>query len=181
MSSSDDRHTDIPDPTEEPLKAAYWMLHTVRCDMDGDLYDGHEEVREWASSIEWAYTAVAEHEDFCRDCLMDHDWCDGPDGERVSGEPFGGLCGECCITQSKEVLAERDRLIERLAALEHRQWIHWTKGLAEREDPPDELIKRWEQNWRPYEDLDEETKDHDRKWAEQVVEILVDEGLLDEV
>lgn len=40
-----------------------------------------------------------------RECLMGHDWCDGPDGERVSGEAFGGLCGECCIKQSKEALA----------------------------------------------------------------------------
>ena len=32
-----------------------------------------------------------------RDCLMAHDWCDGPDGETVDGEAFGGLCGSCHI------------------------------------------------------------------------------------
>ena len=37
-----------------------------------------------------------------RSCLMGHDWCDGPDGETVDGEAFGGLCGECHIKQSRE-------------------------------------------------------------------------------
>ena len=55
---------DLPDPRDDPLEAAYAMLHHVRDEMSGDLYDEHEEVRDWAMSIEWAYTAVAEHEDF---------------------------------------------------------------------------------------------------------------------
>lgn len=66
---SDDNSTmesnhEVPDPTEEPLKAAFWMLQNVRDDMSGELYDEHEEVRDWAMNIEWAYSAVAEHEDF---------------------------------------------------------------------------------------------------------------------
>lgn len=51
---------DIPNPTEEPLEAAYQMLHDIRDRMSGDLYEEHEEVREWAVDIEWAYTAVNE-------------------------------------------------------------------------------------------------------------------------
>jgi len=41
-----------------------------------------------------------------RDCLMSHDWCDGPDGETVDGEPFGGLCGDCYIKRSRETGTE---------------------------------------------------------------------------
>ena len=55
---------DMPNAMEEPLLAAYLMLHKVRGDMNGDLYDEHEEVREWAMDVEWAYTAIDEHEDF---------------------------------------------------------------------------------------------------------------------
>ena len=40
--------------------------------------------------------------DIDRDCLMCHEWCDGPDGEMESGVAFGGLCGECCILKMKE-------------------------------------------------------------------------------
>ena len=63
-------------------------------------------------------------------------------------------------------------LLEELAALEHRQWMHWTENLVAREDLPDHLIERWEPNWIDYENLPEETKEHDRKWAKQVIEIL---------
>lgn len=43
-----------------------------------------------------------------RDCLMDHEWCDGPDGELESGHPFGGLCGDCCIKKSREMNNDDD-------------------------------------------------------------------------
>lgn len=67
-----------------------------------------------------------------------------------------------------------DALREELAALEHRQWVEWSKSLAESEDLSDERVERWEEFWCPYDDLDEETKDHDRKWADEVLEILDD-------
>lgn len=59
------------------------------------------------------------------------------------------------------------KLLEELAALEHRQWVYWTQELTKREDLPDHLIERWEENWVPYDELDEGTKDHDRKWAQR--------------
>lgn len=48
------------DPVEDPVKAADEMLHQTRDNMSGELYDEHEEVREWAMNIEWAYTALNE-------------------------------------------------------------------------------------------------------------------------
>lgn len=67
-----------------------------------------------------------------------------------------------------------DELREELAALEHEQWRYWTENLALREweNLPHELVERWKENWVPYEELDEETKEHDRKWADRVLEVV---------
>lgn len=51
---------EVPDPKEEPVEAAYNHLRNLRDEMSGELYDEHEEVREWAMDVEWAYTAVNE-------------------------------------------------------------------------------------------------------------------------
>ncbi len=81
-----------------------------------------------------------------------------------------------CSCSATRVEREEQELFEQLAALEHRQWVHWTQNLAEREDLPDHLIERWEANWCPYDELDEETKKHDRRWAAEVVEIIEGEN-----
>ncbi len=62
-------------------------------------------------------------------------------------------------------------LRERLAALEHDQWIEWSRTVAEQGLTPERLA-RWAGYWVPYADLDEPTKDHDRKWADKVLAIL---------
>ena len=82
----------------------------------------------------------------------------------------------------------RKELIEKLANLEHKQWMHWSKDLAEQlisEDPYHNKFKigsrfllkltKWrEKYWKPYEDLTEEAKDKDREWAEKVLKIVED-------
>jgi len=68
-------------------------------------------------------------------------------------------------------------LREELAALEHEQWLSWCKQVADEEDISEERIERWRQYWVPYEELEEGVKDHDRKWADHVLEILEDRGL----
>lgn len=70
-------------------------------------------------------------------------------------------------------------LREELAELEHRQWMHWSQHVAENNDIPDSLHEKWNGNWEPYDALDEETKDHDRKWADKVLDILEERGLLE--
>lgn len=67
-----------------------------------------------------------------------------------------------------------NELLEELAALEHRQWIYWSKHVAENNDIPDDLREKWERSWIPYEELDEETKEHDRKWARKALEVIDD-------
>jgi hypothetical protein len=63
-------------------------------------------------------------------------------------------------------------LREELAALEHRQWWEWSKTVATEEDISDERIERWQEYWKPYHELPEDVKDHDRKWADRVMELL---------
>jgi len=57
---------------------------------------------------------------------------------------------------------------EKLAALEHEQWAHWTKHMLDNLTP--ENIERWrKQIDTPYEELSEEEKESDRKWARKVM------------
>jgi hypothetical protein len=64
-----------------------------------------------------------------------------------------------------------EKLIEKLAALEHDQWAHWTKYMLA--NLTDENIARWkEQIATPYSELSEKEKDSDREWARKVLDIL---------
>lgn len=60
-------------------------------------------------------------------------------------------------------------LREKLAELEHEQWIAWSKSIAEDCAIGSERRERWEKLWRPYSELTEEEKDQDRKWADKVL------------
>lgn len=61
-------------------------------------------------------------------------------------------------------------LLEALAELEHRQWLHWSQATAAQ--VPESLRTRWQDSWRPYAELPEEAKELDRAWARQVLELL---------
>lgn len=62
-----------------------------------------------------------------------------------------------------------DRLVERLAALEHQHWETWVKNLMEKEKLGSERLKRWSEMMVPYEELPEPAKEEDRKWARRVL------------
>jgi len=79
-------------------------------------------------------------------------------------------------------------LLERLAALEHEQWAHWTKYMLGRLGPlfadPEHLtreqqlaaenIDRWRRQIEtPYAELSEKEKDSDREWAGRVIDISI--------
>ena len=66
------------------------------------------------------------------------------------------------------------QLRERLAALEHQQWAHWTRYLIDSGLITDEAkIAHWmRQINTPYHQLTEAEKDLDREWADKVIEIL---------
>lgn len=62
-------------------------------------------------------------------------------------------------------------LIEKLAKLEHEQWVHWVKYMAE--NFTKENMERWERQIKtPYEKLSEEEKEKDRMWAKKVLVAL---------
>jgi len=77
----------------------------------------------------------------------------------------------------KVIISEnkKNKMIEELAALEHKQWWDWAKDILKTEDITEERAERWEEDsFKIYKDLTEEQKDMDREWAEKVYNILKD-------
>lgn len=76
-------------------------------------------------------------------------------------------------TDADSKMSVEERIIEKLAELEHEQWVTWSKEIARTEKLSEERIKRWQTFWNtPYEDLPEEIKEEDRKWARKVLDVL---------
>ena len=65
-----------------------------------------------------------------------------------------------------------DDLLEKLAELEHEQWCHWSKSIAEREDLGKERLEHWKRLWIPYSELREDQKAQDRAWARKAIRIV---------
>ena len=70
-------------------------------------------------------------------------------------------------------------LLEKLAELEHEQWIKWSQSIAseiqtlfDMEHFSGSLPARWKKCWVPYSELTEEQKEHDRKWARKVLKVF---------
>lgn len=59
---------------------------------------------------------------------------------------------------------------EELAALEHEQWVEWSKAVAC--EVSDERVLRWRKYWKPYSELDDDVKAKDRNWALRVLKII---------
>jgi hypothetical protein len=70
-----------------------------------------------------------------------------------------------------------DDLVEALAALEHEQWMHWSRATA-----PKVLTgiqDKWRMSWVNYPELTEELKEADRVWARKVVALLRERKLIE--
>lgn len=65
-------------------------------------------------------------------------------------------------------MAEKE-LIEKLAALEHEQWMAWAKDVMDEVSP--ERKARWQPYFIPYSELPEEVKELDRKFARKVLAV----------
>jgi len=63
-------------------------------------------------------------------------------------------------------------LLEKLSAIEHEQWIEWSKEISRTEPISDARLNRWKKLWIPYSELPEEMKEHDRKWANKIIDEL---------
>jgi len=92
------------------------------------------------------------------------------------------IIGQGFLDQASEML-----VFEELAALEHRQWAHWTQYMLKVLDPllgaedvgdaeqveAHEALARWlRQIETPYSELSEKEKDSDREWARAVLSTI---------
>jgi len=60
------------------------------------------------------------------------------------------------------------KAVERVAEVEHAQWVAWSREVAPEVSP--ERRARWAKYWIPYKDLPEEVKELDRQWARKAIE-----------
>ena len=84
---------------------------------------------------------------------------------------------------------QKTEIIERLADLEHKQWMKWSKTIAkdlERfggavkvplidSDILEQIAKRlrrWSELWIPYEELSEEERELGREWARKILQLF---------
>ena len=70
-----------------------------------------------------------------------------------------------------------DKMIERLANLEHQQWAHWEIYREKAENTLNDYGYPNRENWRrlratEYDELTEKEKDSDRNWARKAMEII---------
>src|SRR5665811_31967 len=72
-------------------------------------------------------------------------------------------------SRTEQIIDETEReIIEKLAALEHKQWGHWTEHILSNLTP--ENIRKWKRQIKtPYSKLSEKEKDSDREWAIKVL------------
>jgi len=65
---------------------------------------------------------------------------------------------------------EHRQLIEELSNVEHIQWMSWAAAIEKY--VPKEIAERWKKNWKPYNQLSEDEKDKDRRWAMCIYSVL---------
>jgi len=66
-----------------------------------------------------------------------------------------------------------DDVVEALAAIEHEQWVEWSKEIAATENISPERFERWKRLWVPYNELPEEDRQSDREYACKVIDYLM--------
>lgn len=77
-----------------------------------------------------------------------------------------------CECGSKDFEKFPWKFFEQLAALEHDQWVEWSKAISEVETLSPERLARWKTLWVPYDQLLEHQKESDRKFAARVFELV---------
>jgi len=69
-----------------------------------------------------------------------------------------------------------NELIEALAAIEHEQWMHWSRAAAT--DVSAATRAKWQSSWVKYDELPDNLKEADRVWARKVVSLLRERKLI---
>jgi len=72
--------------------------------------------------------------------------------------------------------ASRADIMERLARLEHDQWMHWAQAVMP--EVSEERRRRWQRYMVPYDELPEEIREEYRRWARRVLDTLREASIL---
>lgn len=76
------------------------------------------------------------------------------------------------IDKHKEFAA---KTVEKLAAIEHEQWMQWAGTMMKREPINQETKSRWKSLMVGYDFLHDAMKEHDRVWAKKAFYVVIDE------
>ncbi len=68
----------------------------------------------------------------------------------------------------------KNELLEKLAELEHQQWMSWVRAVGNDVTPQQQA--KWAPLMIPYSELLENSKEQDREWARKVLEIISASG-----
>lgn len=68
-----------------------------------------------------------------------------------------------------------DKIIEKLAELEHIKWMEWARHMLSEEVITTQRVQRWARLFVPYKDLSEGDKEKDRVLARRVLRLLKEE------
>ena len=69
-------------------------------------------------------------------------------------------------------IKDKDELREKLASIEHDQWVAWSKAITKTENIEKSRLKHWKELWCDYDQLSEKMKKRDREWADAVIEVI---------
>lgn len=100
--------------------------------------------------------------------------CFNPWGKITHNPHEVELCKQCALDLMRwwKMPNTHNDLLEELAALEHDQWVEWSKNLADSEPISEPRLNRWEDYWCDYSELEEDVKEKDRELAKDVIEVL---------
>lgn len=70
------------------------------------------------------------------------------------------------------IVRSKERILEVLSDLEHEQWRSWINYCINNYNLPSKLVQKWSKNDKPYEELPEEEKEKDRKWARKAINAM---------
>jgi len=59
-----------------------------------------------------------------------------------------------------------------VAEFMHEVWCEWSETIAKEEQLSPERMRRWRSYWVPFNQLDEEAQEIDRKYADRLLEVL---------
>lgn len=71
----------------------------------------------------------------------------------------------------------KKELLEDISNLIHEEWVEWAKQIEH--EISEDRKQRWQSVYCEYELLSEDMKDKDRKYAEKVIQLLLDKNILE--